>query len=403
MSKNQDAFFEAKKNWSLVKDELLRSYLSSYFQKILYTQKPVLYIDGFSGKGRYEDGTDGSPRIALVCRESAIHKSHVAQPRITCAFIEKQHGQVLGTNLSDFDSVGWSIRQGSYESEIEKIISVHLNHNVFLYVDPYGVKDLSMVQFREFASRKYGLNTLELLINLNTFGLLRIASAALKFEAYDIDDLLDPDDTYVTGFYCSAVNQRIVDKVLGTDQWTPIIEEYKIKNITGYQAEQKLWEIFRRELRQSFSNVLDLPIRRQTSHHPKYRMVHASNHPEAAVLMADNICRRMKELEKIQHPDQPQLFSFDTNSPFNSSEQLQEKLMSFFDKFSAEIRLNVFLAQFFDAYGVWKSPAEIKAELTKLEKENMVCIRREPSTTTKGKPSRTNDDSKGKKVWIRKK
>lgn len=45
MSKDNSAFFLKKNVWSEVKDELLECYLEPYIQKILRTNKPLLYVD----------------------------------------------------------------------------------------------------------------------------------------------------------------------------------------------------------------------------------------------------------------------------------------------------------------------------------------------------------------------
>ena len=51
MAKKNDDFFVEKKPWSKVKDELLGCYLKPYVAKILYTRKPLAYVDCFAGKG----------------------------------------------------------------------------------------------------------------------------------------------------------------------------------------------------------------------------------------------------------------------------------------------------------------------------------------------------------------
>lgn len=65
MAKDNSTFFLKKNIWSEVKDELLGCYLRPYVQKILATRRPLFYVDCFAGKGRFDDGTKGSPLIAL--------------------------------------------------------------------------------------------------------------------------------------------------------------------------------------------------------------------------------------------------------------------------------------------------------------------------------------------------
>ena len=75
MSKDNRSFFKQKKIWSEVKDELLGCYLVPYFNKILSMSNPVLYVDCFAGKGKFDDGKNGSPLIALESLEKSIQQS----------------------------------------------------------------------------------------------------------------------------------------------------------------------------------------------------------------------------------------------------------------------------------------------------------------------------------------
>lgn len=67
MSKKQDGFFSNKNEWSKIKDDILQGYLPAYFQKLLTSRRPTYYVDGFAGKGKFEDGLNGSPLIAIDC------------------------------------------------------------------------------------------------------------------------------------------------------------------------------------------------------------------------------------------------------------------------------------------------------------------------------------------------
>lgn len=85
MSKKNNDFFAEKKAWSVVKDELLGCYFMPYVSKILHTYRPLVYVDCFAGKGKFDDGNPGSPLIALEvidkCQESTCFKRLSAQTR----------------------------------------------------------------------------------------------------------------------------------------------------------------------------------------------------------------------------------------------------------------------------------------------------------------------------------
>lgn len=89
MAKKNDDFFVEKKPWSKVKDELLGCYLKPYVAKILYTRKPLAYVDCFAGKGKFDDGNPGSLLIALdIFRQGLAATRLDGNARIGAAFID---------------------------------------------------------------------------------------------------------------------------------------------------------------------------------------------------------------------------------------------------------------------------------------------------------------------------
>lgn len=82
MAKDNSTFFKKKNTWSEIKDRLLGCYLPQYFQKVLLTYKPIFYVDCFAGKGKFDDGKDGSPRIALKIRDDCIGRTSVQGPEL---------------------------------------------------------------------------------------------------------------------------------------------------------------------------------------------------------------------------------------------------------------------------------------------------------------------------------
>ncbi len=142
MKKTHEDFFNEKKPWSFFKDDILQHYLPPYFQKILATNKPITYIDGFAGKGLFDDGNPGSPIIALNAIDEALKKTKANDPKITCYFIENTFNEDLTKNLGDRPYV--NIINGRFQDNIDSILSKIGIGNVFLYLDPFGVNVLDM-------------------------------------------------------------------------------------------------------------------------------------------------------------------------------------------------------------------------------------------------------------------
>ena len=90
-------FFKSKKTWSKYKDELLCAYFLPYLNKIMSTRIPVVYIDGFAGKGKFDDGTDGSPLLIKekIYQAKAISKYNT---QVDAFFVEFQYAEQLKKN-----------------------------------------------------------------------------------------------------------------------------------------------------------------------------------------------------------------------------------------------------------------------------------------------------------------
>ena len=113
MAKRNDDFFVEKKPWSIVKDELLGCYLKPYVSKILFTRKPLVYVDCFAGKGKFDDGNPGSPLIALEIFQKGLNATKiVGKARIGATFIDLNYAPDLKLNLSDYKGI--NIISGAY-------------------------------------------------------------------------------------------------------------------------------------------------------------------------------------------------------------------------------------------------------------------------------------------------
>lgn len=434
MSKRNDDFFYVKKEWSRVKDTLLGAYLPVYFAKVIHTRKPIVYIDCFAGAGKFKkNDEDGSPRIALAARRTAIENSSYAAPKIDMYFIEPIHADELCENIADYprdDGHGEVfVIKDTYENAVPEILSKVEGANVFLYVDPFGIKNLGNRIFVDACKRFSG--SVELLLNLNSFGFIRdacrVAGTVYDGESVELDER--ESDTEPV----SKDDGELLSAIAGGDYWKTIIDEYKADPekppLPSRKAEKDFSAAYKYTLSQSgggpFQYVLDIPIRVKRGAHPKYRMVHASNHPDGCIAMADNMILRADELYRdIQSGGQGSLFQCDVNQDMKPPEsQLREGLLevirqkndSWVEKLqrlgfkntnprgagTIPMRLNSVIATFFCANGVVCSRKDLIDVLKKLESEAVIEVSRNPPLTEKGKLSRFWNDDKGKTLSIK--
>lgn len=405
MAKKNDDFFAEKKPWSKVKDELLGCYFQPYVQKILYTYKPLVYVDCFAGKGKFDDGNPGSPIIALNIIDDCLSKTTISQkPKIEKFFIDLNYASELQENLKSYNDV--TIISGRYEDKIDEILENKKDYNVFLYIDPYGIKALDCLKFDKLANNRF--KSIELLINMNSFGFLREACRVqgIQFKTDDnFADLIEyePSIFEVTNNSLQVSKEKL-NNIAGGDYWIEIIEKYKNHQLSGYEAEELFSEQYCKRLRRSYPYVLNMPIRLQQGQHTKYRMIHATKHKDGCLLMVDNICNRWELLRDMQNSGQFTFFKENINNEILNSRELENKIISHISKYNDFISLDEAVANFFVDNGVICSRKNVTNILSKLEKSERIKILRTPNTTKNGKTSTFMQENKDKKAsikWIR--
>lgn len=397
MSKKNSDFFKKKKDWSMVKDELLGCYLYPYVSKILLTYKPLIYVDCFAGKGKFDDGNPGSPIIALDIINKGLEQTSATSSKIETCFIELNHAKELANNLSGYKIT--TIISGKYEDTIEKLLSNKDNYNVFLYIDPYGIKALRCSLFDNFAKRRF--NSIELLINMNSFGFIREACRAFGIAYNDVpvfDELIEYDATRLDP------GEKSIDElnaIAGGDYWQNIITQYKSGEIDGYKAEDIFAKSYCNRLKQSYKYVLNMPLRIKKGQRPKYRMIHATNHREGCLIMVDNIWHRWESIREIQESGQMSLFDENFYNQTVDPEEIKNKVIKHYHKYTTFTSLYDSLADFFVENGTICSTTIVKDVLKTLEKNEKLLVQRCPPATNTGRPSTFFSEGNNQEVKIK--
>lgn len=395
MSKDNSDFFNKKNPWSIVKDELLACYLKPYFAKILNTSRPTVYVDCFAGKGRFDDDNLGSPLIALqIMQEHKEYHHNTIKP----IFIELKHAKELQKNLLLYDKKA-HVLEGRYEQYIDDILHKARGSNVFLYIDPYGIKSLSFHIFE--ASKRTLFNSFEVLMNLNTFGFLREACRISGVRRFDIDtsEVISIDDTDHT----SSVSEPVeaLNIVAGGDYWQDIIRQYHNGNIDGYIAENLFAKIYCEKLRSIFKYTLDMQIALKEGQQPKYRMIFATNHPGGCIIMNDNMCKRWELWREKRALGQSSLFTKDSDNNIYNDDDIRELVKKELQRYPGIVELNEFYAGLFMNSGVKFHSTCAREQLKKLEESGEINVLRRPAFTKTGKPSLFWESKSNQRVEIR--
>ncbi len=375
-------FFREKKDWSLIKDRILDYYLAPYVAKIVRTGKPLVVFDCFAGKGKFDNGENGSPLIIAEHIKSTFQKDASLSNKVNGIFIEKKYYNDLKKNLGGY--LNARVSEGTFEDNIQNILSIDANSNIFLYVDPYGIKSLSLDNFKQIKDRHF--YSLELLMNFNSAGFLREGCRMLKYEGLFKDEELadyESDEDVNTA--------ERMDSIAGGAYWRDILNAYYGGKIDIYQAEDRFISEYSLKLKDIFQYVINIPIKLKSSHLPKYRLVFGSNHEDGLILMADNMNKKWQELIARQRGGQQVLFDFEfPNLTLLKGFDLHKDILSFILA-GAGISLKTLIVELIQKYGITFSESDYKKEIRQMEQTSELIIDRVPSVTKTGKPAISMD------------
>jgi three-Cys-motif partner protein len=211
-------FFTAKREWSKYKDMILEYYLTPYLPKVFTLGKPVVIMDCFAGAGRFDDGTDGSPRIIAKAIEKWASKGRAAQALLVEE--KKTIFHQLGDNVREFGSL-CQLVPGSFDDAVAEIDRIARTHSVFVYIDPYGLKPLKFSLLSSiYRHLKLG-SSVEVFMNFNSPSLVRNGRASLGLSQKEV-----PEDEWFIDSEEETKRTMLpeeIDDIAGGHYWRSIV------------------------------------------------------------------------------------------------------------------------------------------------------------------------------------
>lgn len=271
MSSSNEDFFEGKRRWSVIKDEVLTSYMPAYLSKVKKLKKPIIIVDGFAGPGIFEDGTTGSP--VIICEAAEKHVKGLYQ----AFFInkEKKHHEKLMSVLQKKSWLG-SAKPilGDTTQLLPHLPQATRDYTIFLYLDPFGPTGSPFSLLEPFLNRKTTYST-EIVLMLHMPVLHRLAArSAVATGAGDISAIRKSHD--------------VMDRIFGGDYWKqPMFDD----SLTPEQREIRLINAYKAKLAQYLPFVGSCPVRASERERIKYFIVFASRKSDAMLLMNDAMAK----------------------------------------------------------------------------------------------------------------
>lgn len=397
MISTQD-FFKAKKPWSIMKDQVLGYYLTPYISKILFSGVPLIIIDCFAGKGKFEDGAIGSPVIIGKHVKDIVEKS--ASPPIKALLIEKKYYKELSRNMKGFKNC--NVIDGAYESSIQDILKLPKGINLFMYVDPYGIKNLDFDFFVQLKKKEF--NSLEILVNFNAFGFLREGCDKIKnYCGLFYDDI---EDEYVQlDDYFADENDAVdnLNKIAGGDYWQNILKEYYNKNLINkskinmLKAEEEFAYRYMEKMRAVFRHVVNIPIKAKMDNIPKYRMVFGTDHDDGLLLMTKSMNAAWGKIVESATKGQGNLFeqfTYPSISQYSSEIDIRNDILNILPADGSQIPIKELLLKMITKHGIVFSDKEYMEAIKSMENQDIIINRFPPLTPKTNKPSKSFDYNK---------
>jgi spore photoproduct lyase len=270
----ENTFFEGKRPWSKIKDSVLKDYLPPYFKKVATLGPQIILIDAFAGPGIFENeiGEDklGSPLIILNTAERQIPGKYFA------IFVNSNglHHNKLETAIKKHISLGSAKAKHCTAQELIKELKGNLsNQTLFIYLDPFGLKNLDFGLIEPFLQRDISYST-EILINMSMPTLHRLATRKLQKNGKQTPRSIRLNET--------------LTKVLGGDYWKEIMWN---ESLCPEDKEIKVIKKYRELLKKYLPYIGSCPVRERDDKRVKYFITICSRHPDAMYLMNDAMCK----------------------------------------------------------------------------------------------------------------
>lgn len=253
-----------------VKHDILEKYLEPWLSKITEVESEIHYIDGFAGWGKYEDGSIGSPLIAMNTTKEMIEQKHglITQKlkSFKCYFIENDEVNYseLKNEVDRFqEDCPPQIEAFSYNMEFADFAEQYFRQGLsnpspaFIFIDPFG---FSGVPFE----------IVEKLVNLRTTGV----EVFITFMSGKMAQYMENKEHEVA-----------ITEILGTNQWKELVPNDLSKN----KRAERFVQIYENQLRNEaeVEYVWPFEMTEETKRQNCYYLVHATNHFEGFKLMKD--------------------------------------------------------------------------------------------------------------------
>ena len=253
----------------LLKDQVLSWYISPYLAKISRRPEKIILIDAFAGAGKFGNNEAGSPLI--ICKAAEKY----AKGKYKAFFVnrkQRDHFQLQSIiKAANWDSSAIPVL-GDSKDFLKSIVPALDRNSVFLYLDPFGLKDCQFSVLTPFLERDTRYST-EILINLSMPIMHRLAGR----EAW----LANPQSNLL------EERHKTLTSILGGDYWKSFL--LAEADMSPKEREIAVIEGYTKLLAKTLPYTGYCPVRETPTSQTKYFIIFASRHKDTMVLMNDSM------------------------------------------------------------------------------------------------------------------
>lgn len=269
MKDDTDPEKQRMKGQTEVKHALLEKYLHPWLYKITEVDSHIRYIDGFAGWGRYEDGSPGSPVIAMqVVKEDIegeVGRLNEKLDNFDCTFVEKSsenyeslRSEVKKEKEACPSQVSVDVENCKFSEFAENFVDDHESGVCpsFIFIDPFGFGGVPF-------------DVVDDLINLRSEGI----ELFITFMSGKMARFMDSD-----------THQIAIEEILGTDQW-----EQRVDADSRDERAEQFMRLYEEQLREAANveYVWPFEMKKEQTRQTNYYLVHATNHFDGFKIMKD--------------------------------------------------------------------------------------------------------------------
>lgn len=285
MSDNED-FFRERRAQAVFKHGILLRYPTIFAAKTGIDDRRVVFLDGYAGRGEYEDGSPGSP---LLLAGTATRMADFRN--VTGVYVEKDPEdfanlqQVMAAHGRDTDH----LFPGDLREHLPRILELAQGAALFAFLDPFGTA-LDRAQLVGDLLGRSDRAPVEVLLHISVSTVARLGGLLRRRREQGVE-VLDPADTKSIAH---------VDRFLGGTWWqehfAPVRDEGDKERATSVAL--RVAELFLRDVcAEARCRAVSMPMRRRPEHLPKYVLVLFTRHEDGVWYFADTLGKAGREWE----------------------------------------------------------------------------------------------------------